>query len=95
MEVVQDNSAVVCSRTLTRVLAQSVRSCQGRCPVLPSGAGHDGVILSSLTPVAMLFVRCRKGLSHHPDEFVSRADLGAALRIVVDFLLRMATQFQQ
>jgi allantoate deiminase len=95
MDVVQDNGAVACSRALTRVLAQSVRACEGRCPVLTSGAGHDGVILSSLAPVAMLFVRCRKGLSHHPDEFVSRADLAAALRIVVDFLLRMATQFRQ
>jgi allantoate deiminase len=34
---------------------------------LPSGAGHDGVALSALTGVAMLFVRCAGGISHHPD----------------------------
>jgi allantoate deiminase len=51
-----------------------------------SGAGHDAVVLSRLTPVAMLFVRCREGLSHHPREHVSTADLEVALRVLVQFL---------
>jgi len=67
-----------------------VRRVQGRCLSLASGAGHDGVIVSRLTPVAMLFVRCRNGLSHHPEEFVHPRDLAAALGVVVDFLGRMA-----
>jgi len=89
-EVTQDNAAVACSPGLTRLLARSVRSVQGSCPALASGAGHDAVIVSRMAPVAMLFVRCRGGVSHHPGEFVHRRDLGAALRIVVDFLGRMA-----
>jgi allantoate deiminase len=43
-----------------------------------------------LAPVAMLFVRCRRGLSHHPGEFVAPGDLRAALGVVVDFLGRLA-----
>jgi allantoate deiminase len=93
-EVTQDNGAVACSRELTALLARSVRALQGTCVSLPSGAGHDAVILSSLTPVAMLFVRCREGLSHHPDEFVHPRDIGTALRIVVDFLGRLASRTQ-
>ena len=46
--------------------------------------------MSTLTPVAMLFVRCRDGLSHHPDEFTAPADLDVALRVVVDLLERLA-----
>jgi len=42
--------------------------------------------------VAMLFVRCRGGLSHHPDEFVSQDDLESALRVMVDFLQRLAVR---
>jgi allantoate deiminase len=91
-EVTQDNGAVVCSRELTALLARSVRACQGRSFALPSGAGHDAVVLSSLTPVAMLFVRCRRGLSHHPDESLLPRDLGMALKIIVDFLTRLASQ---
>jgi allantoate deiminase len=94
-EVTQDNAAVACSGELTGLLARSVRSVQGSCPALASGAGHDAVVVSRLAPVAMLFVRCRGGLSHHPDEFVHRRDLAAALRIVVDFLGRMAVRSER
>src|SRR5271165_6200321 len=92
MQVTQDNGAVRCSRDLTALLAASVR---GRCVGLTSGAGHDGVIISSLAPIAMLFVRCRGGLSHHPREFVSRGDLESALGIVVGFLERLASRPSQ
>jgi allantoate deiminase len=92
MEVTQDNGAVPCSGELTALLARSVRGREGRCVALASGAGHDAVIVSSLAPVAMLFDRCRGGISHHPGEFVARRDLEAALWIVVDFLSRLASR---
>ena len=88
----QDNGAVDCSPELTAQLERSVKTVQGRSLSLVSGAGHDGVVMSALTPVAMLFVRCRGGLSHHPDEYASAADLEIALRVMVDFLRRMAHQ---
>jgi allantoate deiminase len=88
-EPTQDNPAVACSRPLTARLARSVAAVQGRSPVLVSGAGHDAVVLSSIAPVAMLFVRCRAGLSHHPDEYAAPADIAAALRAVVDFIERL------
>jgi allantoate deiminase len=91
VEVTQDNGAVACSGELTALLARSVRARQGNCLAVPSGAGHDAVILSSLTPVTMLFVRCREGLSHHPDEHVHPRDLRLALDILVDFLTRLAS----
>ncbi len=87
---VQDHGAVACCRELSGLLAESVRGVQGRSLALPSGAGHDAVILSRLTPVAMLFVRCRAGLSHHPDEFAAPDDIAAALAATVDFLTRLA-----
>jgi len=51
---------------------------------LASGAGHDAAIMAQVTPVTMLFVRCAGGLSHHPDESVSEADV----EIAVDALAR-------
>jgi allantoate deiminase len=86
----QDNGATVCSPTLTTQLARSVRAVQGRSLAIVSGAGHDGVVMSSLTPIAMLFVRCRDGLSHHPAEYASPRDLDAALRVIVHFLEKFA-----
>jgi allantoate deiminase len=84
--------ATPCSPELTEQLARSVRAIQHRSLTLVSGAGHDAVIMAALTPVAMLFVRCRNGLSHHPDEYASPKDLEVALRVVVDFLGRLAEQ---
>lgn len=86
----QDNAAVPCCPRLTGRLAGSVRRAQGGCPRLVSGAGHDAVVLSTRVPVSMLFVRCRDGLSHHPDEHVADPDLGAALTAVQDFLLGLS-----
>ena len=85
-EATQDNAAVPCGAALSAALGRSVAAVQGRSLNLVSGAGHDAVVLSSLTSVAMLFVRCRGGLSHHPREHVSTADLGIALRALVHFL---------
>ena len=89
-ERTQDGGAMMCSADLTAVLRQSVRAVQGACPALVSGAGHDAVVMSAVAPTAMLFVRCRDGLSHHPNEYASRADIAVAFRVVVDFLERMA-----
>jgi allantoate deiminase len=84
--------ATPCARDLTSALEQSVRTVQGKSLSLVSGAGHDGVVMAALTPIAMLFVRCRHGLSHHPDEYASPKDLGVALAVMIDFLERLAKE---
>ncbi|HVU15596.1 MAG TPA: allantoate amidohydrolase [Candidatus Didemnitutus sp.] len=88
----QDNPATACARELTATLARSVKKIQGPCPSLVSGAGHDGVVVSLEMPITMLFVRCRDGLSHHPDEYASGRDLGVALKVTIDFLEALARQ---
>ena len=46
---------------------------------MPSGAGHDAMVLAHHVPAAMLFVPSRGGLSHTPDEFTApeQCELGA------------------
>jgi allantoate deiminase len=53
---------------------------------LPSGAGHDGLALVALCPIAMLFVRCAGGISHNPAEAITEADADVAVRVLADFL---------
>jgi allantoate deiminase len=81
-ELVQANRAVPCDPALTEALAGAVAA-QG-LPVerLPSGAGHDGVALAAVTPIAMLFVRCAGGVSHHPDESVRADDVAVAIDVL-------------
>jgi allantoate deiminase len=56
---------------------------------LSSGAGHDGLAMVSLCPIAMLFVRCRGGISHNPAEAVRTDDVSTALDVLVGFLRRL------
>ena len=36
--------------------------------LMPSGAGHDAMNMAELTNAGMIFIPCRDGLSHHPEE---------------------------
>lgn len=53
--------------------------------VLNSGAGHDAVVVANLGPVAMLFVRCKEGISHHPDESVTTEDIMKTIEVCDHF----------
>ncbi len=55
-----------------------------------SGAGHDALALRHIAPVGMLFVRCRDGISHHPDEHAEPADMVTAARVLLRFLADFA-----
>ncbi len=86
VELVQSNAAVPCDTALTESLLDAVEAATGHRRLLASGAGHDAVMMATAMPVAMLFVRCRAGLSHHPDEHASPEDIAVALKVLVDFL---------
>jgi allantoate deiminase len=51
---------------------------------LASGAGHDAVAMATLCPAAMLFVRCKGGVSHNPAESITAADADAAVRVLIE-----------
>jgi allantoate deiminase len=84
---VQSTSAVPCSPDLTANLA----AVAGReVPRLASGAGHDAAMMAAIAPVAMLFVRCAGGVSHHPDECVRPEDVDVAIDVTTRFAERLA-----
>lgn len=87
-----DNPAVAMDPNLTDQLAAAVGPDAFR---LPSGAGHDAVAIAPLCPVAMLFVRCAGGLSHHPAEAVTAEDAQAALDVVYAFITDLAREHGQ
>jgi allantoate deiminase len=87
---IQESSSVPCEAGLRSVLAEAIRARGLPDCELPSGAGHDAVALAELCPVAMLFVRCRNGISHHPDEFASESDIAVALDVLVGAVDRLA-----
>jgi len=83
---VSSNPAVRCAPRLVNLLTQAVKECRQQPVQLTSGAGHDAVVMSSLTDVGMLFVRCKGGISHNPAELVTTADVGVAIDVLSRFL---------
>ena len=72
--------AVVCDLDLRAAVEAGIRSIGDDDPMaFWSRAGHDGMAVVAATPFAMLFLRCKGGVSHHPDEAVKQADVAAAL----------------
>jgi allantoate deiminase len=83
---VSENAAVRCSPHLVSLLTQAAKELGLRPIALTSGAGHDAVIMSTLTEVGMLFVRCKGGVSHNPAESVTTEDVAVALDVLSRFL---------
>lgn len=86
-------ASVPMNAQLCEALAASVAATGHTPHRLPSGAGHDAMILAvSGIPTAMLFLRSPNGLSHHPDESVHAEDVHAALATLLHFLQNFRTE---
>jgi allantoate deiminase len=81
-----DQRAVAMDPALSGMLEHAVASTGRTVHRMPSGAGHDAMIITRKMPAAMLFLRSPGGISHHPDETVRRQDVDAALDVGMRFL---------
>jgi allantoate deiminase len=77
-------------QALARAIARSGLNQSPR--FLPSGAGHDAMAMAALCPVAMLFVRNEKGISHNPLEAMTADDAGAAVRVLIEAVRDLAAR---
>lgn len=81
-----DAPATPCDARLMRLLSDGIESMRLRVRQLPSGAGHDAMAFRGGLPLAMLFVRCKGGISHNPAEHASAADIDIAARVLLSFI---------
>jgi allantoate deiminase len=85
-ETLHEQAAVRCDPGLTGRMFQALEDVGVLPNSLASGAGHDAAAMARIAPVAMLFVRCAGGVSHHPDESVDEADVAIALDALTRFV---------
>jgi allantoate deiminase len=81
-----ETQTTACAPELQDMLAEVITALGQRPIRLPSGAGHDAQVMAKLCPAVMLFVRCRGGISHNPEEFASEADMGLATAALIGFI---------
>ncbi|MEV5001279.1 allantoate amidohydrolase [Nocardioides sp. LML1-1-1.1] len=93
LDVVETHRAAAahCADGLTEAVVAGIRaSGDDRPRGLWSRAGHDAMAMAEVTDVAMLFVRCHDGISHHPEESVREIDVARGLDAFEQAVLEVA-----
>jgi allantoate deiminase len=91
MQNLQEFGVTQCAPWLMEQMDRAVAAEGLKVRRLPSGAGHDGMAIRAIADIAMLFVRCKGGISHNPAEAISAEDAGAGARVLLQFI----THFEQ
>jgi len=80
LRILYEAAAVPCAPRIIEALTDAL-PCHGYRPVLlPSGAGHDAMVMAKLCDAGMIFVRCKDGISHNPAESVTAEDAAHGAR---------------
>ena len=82
--------AVPMDAKLTQCLQDAIDPSGKTAERLVSGAGHDTMIMAKVAPSCMLFVRCRDGISHHPDEYVAPEDIHKSLCVMTQAIINFS-----
>src|SRR5258706_1356613 len=86
------NEGVACDPGIVALLSRAIADLGHPVMEMTSGAGHDGVEISNVAPIGMVFVRCRGGVSHNPAESVAAEDVGVAIAVLDRFLELLAAR---
>ncbi|MDC7694837.1 allantoate amidohydrolase [Asticcacaulis sp. DXS10W] len=88
-QLIHDLPPAPCDPSMMDLLSEAVREAGHTPRRLVSGAGHDAMVFAGVTPTAMLFIRCKDGISHNPLEAVEPADAEAAFQALYGLVLKL------
>ena len=89
-ELLNADAPAVCDPAIVAALSEACKSHDFRFLPMTSRAYHDSLFISRIAPVAMLFIPCRNGYSHRPDEFSSPEDIARGALVLADALATLA-----
>src|ERR1700675_2177355 len=89
-ELVNADAPAQCSPAIVEALSQSCSKHKLASLTMVSRAYHDSLFMSRIAPVAMLFIPCRKGYSHRPDEYASPEDIERGVLVLAETLASLA-----
>lgn len=59
---------------------------------LVSRAYHDSSFIAAIAPIAMIFIPCRNGVSHRPDEYATPEDIARGSHVLAQALAKLASE---
>jgi ureidoglycolate amidohydrolase len=90
IELLNADSPADCASAIVDALAQSCKKRGMNFLPMVSRAYHDSLFMARIAPVAMLFIPCRNGYSHRPDEFASPGDIARGALVLAETLCRLS-----
>jgi N-carbamoyl-L-amino-acid hydrolase len=89
-QLVNADAPAACAPAIVEALSEScLKHALPNIPMV-SRAYHDSLFMSRIAPVAMLFIPCRKGYSHRPDEYASPRDIERGVLVLAETLATLA-----
>ena len=89
-ELLNADAPADCAPEIVEALSQACRKHELRFLPMVSRAYHDSLFISRIAPVAMLFIPCRNGYSHRPDEYASAEDIGRGTLVLAETLAALS-----
>lgn len=90
VEFINADAPAECAPAVVGALSESCEKHALPFLSMVSRAYHDSLFMSRIAPVGMLFIPCRNGYSHRPDEYASPEDIGRGVLILAETLKRLA-----
>jgi ureidoglycolate amidohydrolase len=89
-DLVNADPPTTCDPVILAALEESARASGKSCTKMVARAYHDSSFVSCIAPVAMLFIPCRGGVSHRPDEYASPEWIGSGVHVLARTLASLA-----
>jgi len=90
-ELVNADPPATCDAAILNALEDSAKAAGKSYKKMVSRAYHDSLFMAQIAPVAMLFIPCRGGVSHRPDEYASPEWIGAGVHVLARTLSVLAS----
>ena len=91
MERLNVDPPAVCDPALVKAVAGICRTGKIAFKIMTSRAYHDSLFMAQICPTTMIFIPCRKGYSHRPDEFPSPRQIQLGVRVLAEMLAVQAS----
>jgi len=89
-ELLNADAPADCAPAIIEALSQSCRKHELNFIPMVSRAYHDSLFMARIAPVAMLFIPCRNGYSHRPDEYASPEDIARGTLVLAETLAALS-----
>ena len=90
-EMVNADPPATCDPTILNAMEHAAKAAGKSYRHMVSRAYHDSLFMARISPVAMLFIPCRGGVSHRPDEYASPEWIGSGVNVLARTLATLAS----